>query len=187
MDLSCVTAADALPACATLDDACGWGEAGSGSSGGGPAVAAGSIGDTECRLGMADVFWGHFNYLKASGNSTDIQDLPICLTDEGKPSTITRCFVVAEAPWLRLHSPLTVQKLEGPPVSLSEMRSMFCRAGLANGAINMVAGMVIVAATVLLGGVEQISGMYAIRSPRGVVVVVSPAQTPAPELWMRLH
>ena len=37
----------------------------------------------------------------------------------------------------------------------------------------MVAGMVIVAATVLLGVVEQISGMYAIRSPRGVVVVVS--------------
>ena len=79
---------------------------------------------------------------------------------------------------MRLHSPLTVQKLEGPPVSLSEKRSMFCRAGLANGAINMVAGMVIVAATVLLGVVEQISGMYAIRSPRGVVVVVSPAQTP---------
>ena len=94
MDLSCVTVADALPACATLDDACGWGEAGSGSSGGGPAAAAGSIGDTECRLGMADVFWGHFNYLKASGNSTDIQDLPICLTDEGKPSTITRCFLL---------------------------------------------------------------------------------------------
>ena len=55
---------------------------------------------------------------------------------------------------------------------------MFCRAGLANGAINMVAGMVIVAATVLLGVVEQISGMYAIRSPRGVVVVVSPPHKP---------
>ena len=48
--------------------------------------------------------------------------------------------------------------------------------------------MVIVAATVLLGVVEQISGMYAIRSPRGVVVVVSP-RTPTPDLvtLMRLH
>ena len=118
MDLSCVTAADALPACATLDEACGWGEAGSGSSGGGPAAAAaGSIGDTECRLGMADVFWGHFNYLKASGNSTDIQDLPICLTDEGKPHAASLL------PKGALGCDCTV--LERPPVSLSEKRSMF--------------------------------------------------------------
>ena len=103
MDLSCVTAVDALPACATLDEACGWGE-GSGSSGGPAAAAAGSIGDTECRLGMADVFWGHFNYLKASGNSTDIQDLPICLTDEGKPhaaSLLPKGALVATAQFLK--------------------------------------------------------------------------------------
>jgi hypothetical protein len=78
-----------------------------------------------CRLGMADAFDTEFTLRKASGNSTDVPDLPVCLTD----------------------------------------------LGLGNGSINMVAGMLIVSATVLLGVVEQISGMYALRDAKSTVVV----------------
>jgi hypothetical protein len=69
-----------------------------------------------CRLAMADMLRNEFDDRRSSGESTDIQDLTVCLTDDG----------------------------------------------LTNGAVNMVAGMLIVSATVLLGLVEQISGVYAI-------------------------
>ena len=103
-----------LAACAVLHDMCTLN-----------ATAGAGIETVPCRLGMADAFDEEFTLLKAVGNSTDIEDLPVCLTDEG----------------------------------------------LGNGAINMVAGMLIVSATVLLGLVEQISGMYALHDTRSLYVV----------------
>lgn len=83
------------------------------------------IDSTECRVRMADTFDQDFTLRKASGDSTDVPDLPVCLTDKG----------------------------------------------LGNGSINMIAGMLIVSATVLLGVVEQISGMYALHDAKLTVVV----------------
>ena len=37
----------------------------------------------DCRMGMADAFDEDFTLRKAGGNSTDVPDLPICLTDLG--------------------------------------------------------------------------------------------------------
>ena len=119
LDLKCAFSGyDEVPfaGCEVLTDICTLNSSISGSTG---------IHSTGCRLGMADAFDTDFTLRKAVGNSTDVPDLPVCLTD----------------------------------------------LGLGNGSINMVAGMLIVSATVLLGVVEQISGMYALRSSRSAVVV----------------
>jgi len=78
----------------------------------------------ECRLAMAREFTERFEEIQAWGLSTDIEELPVCLTADG----------------------------------------------LSNGSINMVAGMLIVAATVLLGVVEQLSGMYTVQRTQLVTI-----------------
>ena len=118
LDLKCAFSGyDEVPfaGCAVLTDICTLNTS----------IAGTGIDSTGCRLGMADAFDTDFTLRKAVGNSTDVPDLPVCLTD----------------------------------------------LGLGNGSINMVAGMLIVSATVLLGVVEQISGMYALRSSRSAIVV----------------
>ena len=122
LDLKCVFSGyiyspgeEPFAACAALSDICALNAS----------VAGSGVDSIDCRLGMADAFDTEFTLRKASGNSTDVPDLPVCLTD----------------------------------------------LGLGNGAINMVAGMLIVSATVLLGVVEQISGMYALRDVKSAVVV----------------
>jgi hypothetical protein len=77
-----------------------------------------ALSERDCRLQMERRWVELLAERKASELATDLDDLPLCLTEDG----------------------------------------------LANGTVNMMAGMLIVAATVLLGVVEQLSGAYAVRS-----------------------